>query len=640
MAQHSEDEKGDCQQKEFSAARRFLLCLPSLYFKDNSLPIIQETVDFSSGGRVREKIVEKCTNYFVFLGDLQAIKYIVEQDTKSKIVIISTETPWEVKDFLKSHLSKNYLNLLIMAYSASSRNDGSYLLYTHKLYAEGSGSTQPMLLSSWINNNLTIRDVNLFPEKLTKGFMGHRLLVSAAENPPFTIKKSLWGSDDSNWDGIEIRLLKLSAKYLNFTIEFTDARTSAYSPIDAVKRDVLLGLTSAAVGGIYLTQELSESFDATLPHAEDCAAFISLASTAIPKYRAILGPFQLSVWLLLCAAYFVLIIPLSFNSNYTILSLFKHPSGLNNMFWFVFSTYTNSFVVENPLLNYGIAKNSITILLGIYWIFTIIVTACYTGSIVAFITLPVYPSAIESAAEFLAYRYRIGTLDHNGWENWFNVNTTDDPLLQSLFRKMEYLPTLLEGVHNASRAYFWPYAFLASKTSLEYIIQTDFAPTWTTKRTLMHVSDECFVRYNVVQLFPAKSLYTKSMNGFVARVTETGLLDKIINDIEWEMQRVAMMTKKQITKSISKKIKVEDRELTVEDTQGMFLILGSGFLMAMLALALESLYSYFKKRNIKKDSVSEMEGTDWMTESQVMGSWIYGKDAFPGMRQRPARGSV
>ena len=106
------------------------------------------------------------------------------------------------------------------------------------------------------------------------------------------------------------------------------------------------------------------------------------------------------------------------------------------MFWFVFSTYTNSFVVKSPLLDYGIAKNAITLLLGtlifmeyiiqvllrkenkfwivnvlgMYWVFTIIITSCYTGSIVAFITLPVFPSAIETAEELLAYRYRIGTL--------------------------------------------------------------------------------------------------------------------------------------------------------------------------------------------------------------------------------------
>ena len=66
---------------------------------------------------------------------------------------------------------------------------GSYLLFTHKLYAEGSGSSLPVLLTSWINDAFTTKDVNLFPEKLGHGFMGHRILVSTIHNPPFTIRR-------------------------------------------------------------------------------------------------------------------------------------------------------------------------------------------------------------------------------------------------------------------------------------------------------------------------------------------------------------------------------------------------------------------------------------------------------------------
>ena len=49
-------------------------------------------------------------------------------------------------------------------------------------------------------------------------------------------------------------------------------------------------------------------------------------------------------------------------------------------------------------------------ILGIYWVFTIIITAYYTGTIIAFITIPVFPPAVESASQLLSYRYRIGTL--------------------------------------------------------------------------------------------------------------------------------------------------------------------------------------------------------------------------------------
>ena len=62
----------------------------------------------------------------------------------------------------------------------------------------------------------------------------------------------------------------------------------------------------------------------------------------------------------------------------------------------------------------------------------------------------------------------------------------------------------------------------------------------------MHVSDECFVRYNVVQLFAVKSLYTEPMNGFVTRAMQTGLVAGLMRDIDREVQREAMKKKKQV----------------------------------------------------------------------------------------------
>lgn len=79
-----------------------------------------------------------------------------------------------------------------------------------------------------------------------------------------------------------------------------------------------------------------------------------------------MGPFQLSVWLLLCAVYMIAIVPLSLNSDYSLKSLLTKPSNLDAMFWFVFGTFTNGFAVKNPLLDSGLGKNSVSILIGIY----------------------------------------------------------------------------------------------------------------------------------------------------------------------------------------------------------------------------------------------------------------------------------
>lgn len=70
----------------------------------------------------------------------------------------------------------------------------------------------------------------------------------------------------------------------------------------------------------------------------------------------------------------------------------------------------------------------------------------------------------------------LGNTDHDGWEKWFNYTRLDDPLAIKLLKNLEYVPTVKDGVKNASLAYFWPYAFLGSQTLLEYIVQADFTP--------------------------------------------------------------------------------------------------------------------------------------------------------------------
>lgn len=92
------------------------------YFADLKLTIMQDSVDFSTSEKPRTKQSEKCINYIVFLYNIQAIKRVLSQDNESKIIIVSSETPWEVEDFLKSQLSRVYKNLLVVTHSVSRKN--------------------------------------------------------------------------------------------------------------------------------------------------------------------------------------------------------------------------------------------------------------------------------------------------------------------------------------------------------------------------------------------------------------------------------------------------------------------------------------------------------------------------------------
>nr|AQN78512.1 ionotropic receptor 6 [Meteorus pulchricornis] len=540
---------------------------------------------------------DKCYHFMIFLDNIYDLSKIIREESVNKVLVISESTPWTVKEYLKSFPSRSYVNLLVITHSMSQRTgEGSYLLYTHELFTDGSGTSLPVLLTSWIGNRTTHENIDLFPEKLSGGFKGHRLVVATAHKPPFAIRTDIVAKRSSEWDGIDIRIIHLLSKTLNFTADFRDP-TAIDSPIYAVTTDVLNGQASAAVGGIYRTTNITSKLDTTFSHMEDCAAFISLSSLALPKYRAVMGPFKPAVWILICLAYFVAIIPLSMNTNYTLWSLIIHPSRFLDMFWYVFSTFTNSFVVENPLLDTGLAKNSTSLLIGIYWVFTIIITSCYTGSIMAFITVPMFPQAIETAEQLLDEGYDIGTLDHDGWEIWFNWTTIDDKVAVELLKSIEYVPTVKEGVKNASSAFFFSYAFLGSKIVLDYIVQDEFTPSWSNLRSTMHVSQECFINFGVTFVLQKNSIYTEPFNSVIHRIRESGLGDKIIRDVEWDIQRTADGQRLPISDDYKRrKVVIEDRKLALDDTQGMFLVLGAGVLIAALALTIECCVKVYKEK--------------------------------------------
>lgn len=163
------------------------------------------------------------------------------------------------------------------------------------------------------------------------------------------------------------------------------------------------------LAGAYVTSERLVRIEMSAQHSSDCAAFITLASKALPRYRAILGPFQWPVWLAIIAIYLLAIVPLAFSDRLTLRHLIGNWGEIENMFWYVFGTFTNSLTFSGEYSWSKTKKTSTRMLIGIYWVFSIIITACYTGSIIAFVTLPVFPETVDSIIDLIWGFYRIGT---------------------------------------------------------------------------------------------------------------------------------------------------------------------------------------------------------------------------------------
>lgn len=94
------------------------------FSKEFSASFVQEQVDPSTPKKLQRLKHVNC-NYIIFMEKLNSVKYFIEPNSKSKIVLITIDTSWTVKDFLKSHLSRFYANLLILTHSLSRRADVS-----------------------------------------------------------------------------------------------------------------------------------------------------------------------------------------------------------------------------------------------------------------------------------------------------------------------------------------------------------------------------------------------------------------------------------------------------------------------------------------------------------------------------------
>lgn len=279
---------------------------------------------------------------------------IIGAQTSNKVIVIPRSSQWKLQEFLSSPLSSDIVNLLVVgeSYTTDTTRERPFVLYTHQLYTDGLGANRPVVLTSWIKRRLSRPHVNLFPTKLQRGFAGHRFVVAAANQQPYVFKRMSTGAggvDIIRWEGLEYRLLKVLSGMLNFTFDIMEPRRMELGSGDAVMDEVRRNRIDIGIGGVYVTQDRTEGTDMSVSHSTDCAAFITLTSKALPRYRAIMGPFQWPVWLALTLSYLVAIFPLAYSDKLTLRHLIGNPGEVENMFWYVFGTFTNSltFTGEN-----------------------------------------------------------------------------------------------------------------------------------------------------------------------------------------------------------------------------------------------------------------------------------------------------
>lgn len=55
------------------------------------------------------------------------------------------------------------------------------------------------------------------------------------------------------------------------------------------------------------------------------------------------------------------------------------------------------------------------------------------------------------------------------------------------------------------------------------------------KKIFLHVASECYVPFNIAIAYKKKFVFRNIFNKFILRAQQSGLLTKIVKDIEWDI---------------------------------------------------------------------------------------------------------
>lgn len=136
------------------------------------------------------------------------------------------------------------------------------------------------------------------------------------------------------------------------------------------------------------------------------------------------------------------------------------------------------------------------------------------------------------------------------------------------------------------------------------------------RRSALHVSEGCVALFNVAYAYQEHSVYRNRINEVILRITEAGLFSKLLDDVNYDAKKRATGRQQPIGIAFNK-VKLaspDERGLTLADTEGMFILLGIGFIIALGALISEwvggctnKVMRIMKKRKHDQDEAERVE---------------------------------
>ncbi|XP_065225873.1 glutamate receptor ionotropic, kainate 2-like [Planococcus citri] len=421
-----------------------------------------------------------------------------------------------------------------------------------------------------------------------------------ALNSPYAMRKksyqTLTGNDQ--YEGFCIDLIaEISKMNDNFTVDLKidpegKSGTNKNGTWNGMIGFIQRGQADLACADITINREREEAVDITSPFMDlGIAILYKKPQNQSPGFFSFLSPFNTEVWILVVTAYVtvsVLFFIMGRISPYEWRNPFPcidDPDELENQF-----TLSNSFwFTIGALMQQGseIAPVSVSTRMaaGVWWFFTLIMVACYTANLAAFLTIETPSEDFTNVKELYENpEVEYGLMKNGATETFFMTSSND--LYQKMYQHMKdnadrvITKNAEEGVLRAEDVNR-KYAFLMESSQIEYEMERHC--------TLTQVGKPIDSKgYGIAM--KKDSWYLGLFSQSILKMQEEGTL----NDLKrkWWKEKYAT--------ACAKDEPDEAETLGLPNLGGVFIVLGTGVLLAMVIAVFEQLFYVW--------SVSKEEG--------------------------------